>query len=132
MNLTKQSLDALRTRIQMGTKRADELTGELCPSPTKLRIAPDITACVDLMLADVIDYLCSSEFALQQVEQLFSCDHVPGSVMRQITPTAIALVARAEQKVKHSFELLNHAQQMIDGNRSIWGAEIRHGALWDK
>ncbi len=133
MNLTKQSISALRSKVQQAIKRADELTTELCPGPTRLRIAADITACVDLMLADVIDYLCSADFALQQVDSLVSADEeIPGAVLRHITPSAIALVARAEQKVNHSCELLTRAQQMIDGDRTVWGVEIRHGALWDK
>ncbi len=131
MNLTKQSIAALRSRVKLAIKRADELTTELCPGPTRLRIAADITACVDLMLADVVEYLCSAEFALQQVESVVSAD-ASEAVQRRITPNAIALAARAEQKVNHSCELLTRAQQMIDGERTVWGVEIRHGALWDK
>ncbi len=131
MNLTKQSISALRARVQMAIKRADELTTELCPGPTRLRIAADITACVDLMLADAIEYLCSADYALQQVDPLVS-DNGSNPAQQRITPNAIALAARAEQKVNHSCELLTASQQMIDGDRSIWGVEIRHGALWDK
>jgi hypothetical protein len=141
MNMTKQSISALRSKAQSAIRRADTLTTELCqlnPGPT-CRVAADITACVDLMIADAVDYLCSAEHVLQLVEPRATSPESDIEKRPTLGPSAqssaandIALVARAEQKVNHSVDLLNRAQQMIDGDRTVWGVEIRHGALWDK
>ena len=128
MILTKYTIKALSGRIQNAIKHADELTTELCPAPTRLRIAEDVTACVDLMLADVVEMLSSAGYALQQVEPKLTDD----PATHKLSASEIALIARADQKINHSFDLLNQALQMVEGDRTIWGREIRHGALWDK
>jgi outer membrane protein assembly factor BamA len=128
MLLTKYSIKALRSRVQSALTRADELTGEICPAKNKMPVAADITATVDLMISDVVEMLSSAGYALQQVEPKLTDD----PKTHTLTATDIALIARADQKILHSFDLLNSAQQMIEGYRSVWGQEIRRGALWEK
>jgi hypothetical protein len=141
MIMTKQNISTLRSKVQSAVRRADALTAQLCemhPDPTSL--AADITACVDLMLSDAVDYLCSADFALQEVEsraissESSNIEHRPALKPSAATSDAkdVALVARAEQKIHHSVDLLNQAQQMIDGERTVWGMEIHHGAIWHK
>lgn len=128
MLLTKYSIKALRGRVQSALTRSDELTGDICPAKNKFPIAADITATVDLMLADVVEMLSSAGYALQQVEPKLTDD----PKTHTLTATDIALIARADQRILHCFELLNSAQQMIEGYRTVWGQEIRRGELWEK
>lgn len=128
MLLNKYTINALRSRVQSAIKRADEITSDICPAANKFPVAPDITACVDLMVADAVEMLSSAGHALQQVEPKLTDD----PATHTLTPSEIALIARADQKINHCFDLLNQAMQMVEGERSIWGKEIRHGALWYK
>ncbi|HEY9678365.1 MAG TPA: hypothetical protein V6C76_10170 [Drouetiella sp.] len=129
MHLTKTSIASLRSRVSSAIRRADEISVELCPGSTRLRVAADITGLADLMITDAVEYLGSAGHTLEQVEKEMPKD---GSVAENLAPNTIALIARAEQKVMHAIDQLNRAQQMVDGDRSIWGDEIRHGSLWDK
>ncbi len=128
MILTKYTINALRARVASAITRADELTTELCPSPKRLRVPADITATVDLMLADVVEMLSSAGYALQQVEPKLTNDHATHT----LSPSDIGLIARADQKISHCFDLLNQALQMIEGERTLWGQELRHGDLYYK
>jgi uncharacterized protein YdgA (DUF945 family) len=128
MILTKYTITSLRGRVASAIKRADELTTDICPSPKRLRVAADITATVDLMLADVVETLSSAGYALQQVEPKLTDDHATHT----LSASEIGLIARADQKISHSFDLLNQAMQMIEGERTIWGQELRHGDLYYK
>ncbi len=128
MILTKYTITALRSRVASAIKRADELTTELCPAPTRLRVAADVTATVDLMIADAVELLSSAGYALQQVEPKLTNDHATHS----LSPSEIGLIARADQKISHSFDLLNQALQMIEGERTIWGRQLNHGDIFYK
>ncbi len=128
MLLTKYTITTLRSRVASAIKRSDELTTELCPAPTRLRVAADVTATADLMIADAVEMLSSAGYALQQVEPKLTDD----PKTHTLSPNEIGLIARAEQKISHSVDLLNQAMQMIEGERTIWGQELRHGDLYYK
>ncbi len=128
MLLTKYTVNALRSRVQSALKRADEITTEICPAPTRMSVAADVTAMVDLMVDDAVEMLSSAGYVLQQVEPKLTND----TTTHTLNASEIALIARADQKIMHCFDLLNKAAEMIDGRRSIWDQEIHRGALWDK
>jgi hypothetical protein len=129
MLLTKHTVTSLRSRVQSALKRADELTSELCPSPKKFPAVPDdVTALTDLMIADAVEMLSSAGYVLQQVEPKLTDD----PKTHKLSSSDIGLLARADQKINHCFDLLNQAMQMIEGQRSVWGQEIRRSPMWDK
>ncbi len=123
--LTKSTVNALRSRVQSALKRCDEITTEICPAPTRMPVAADVTAMVDLMVADAVEMLSSAGHVLQQVEPKLTND----TTTHTLNASEIALIARADQKIMHCFDLLNKAAEMIDGRRSIWDREIHRGAL---
>ncbi len=125
----RRGLTVITERVRLAKEGAARVDARLLALPRHMAVEPEVFELITLMMGDVTEALGKLDGSLVQKSGVFQFTAASEKLSGALR---IALLARAEQKLKHCEELIVSALKMVDGEMDVWGRAITHSASWGK